>query len=246
MSVITFKNIDTAKQLELHTNLNIIRSAGREIFIQDAAIYTLLIRLFTLTDPAIGYRDIADIVRGQKSSFHMEDCSDNIIANKYVFKARAALKSLMVEDFIVTVRGLGYKISPKWLLLSQRNNEDDNPQTLLTDIAAIIQDCIAYSEQAEITQDKSGLSFIKADHEVVVQHFRRMNDCYHALLSRYSAPGNSVELIELREKITKLLLYTIYWRVGDSLTDEKFRADYRNELQLILRQIKQAVCLLDA
>ncbi|GGN38280.1 hypothetical protein GCM10011350_38110 [Marinomonas arctica] len=150
----------------------------------------------------------------------------------------------MIEDFIMTVRGLGYKVSPKWLFFVEEQVDEESKNAFIEEITAIIEDCITYSESADITQDKSGLSFIKPDQDVVMRHFRRMNDCYHAFLSRYSSPGNSIELFELREKITKVLLYALYWRVGDSLTDDKFRSDYKNELKLILRQINQAVALL--
>lgn len=245
MSQITFKNVETSKLVTLELNLKILKSSGREVFIQDAAVYVLLYQLFTQNKSLMSYSDIGSIVRDQKSSFHMEDSSDNIIANKYIFKSRAILKSVMVEDFIVTVRGLGYKVSSKWLPLLENERDEQNKNVFLKEITAIIKDCTAYSETVEITQDQSGLSFIKPDQETALEHFRRMNDCYHSFLNRYSAPGNSAELLELREKITKLLLYAIYWRVGDSLTAEKFRSDYRNELQIILRQVKQAVALLD-
>lgn len=245
MSQITFKNVETSKLVTLELNLKILKSSGREVFIQDAAVYVLLYQLFTQNTSLTSYSDIGSIVRDQKSSFHMEDSSDNIIANKYIFKSRAILKSVMVEDFIVTVRGLGYKVSSKWLPLLENERDEQNKNVFLKEITAIIKDCTAYSETVEITQDQSGLSFIKPDQETALEHFRRMNDCYHSFLNRYSAPGNSAELLELREKITKLLLYAIYWRVGDSLTAEKFRSDYRNELQIILRQVKQAVALLD-
>ncbi|HGH6024409.1 TPA: hypothetical protein AB5H75_000280 [Vibrio mimicus] len=244
MSQITFKNIETAKSVTLDSHLCTLKSSGREFFIQDAAISVLLHHLFTLQAPLISYSDIGNIVRDQKSTFHMEDSPDSIIANKYVFKARAVLKSVMIEDFIVTVRGRGYKISNKWLPLIEVQTDDKSKNAFLAEITAIIEDCITYSESTDITQDKSGLSFIKPDQEIVMEHFRRMNDCYHAFLRRYSAPGNSIELFELREKITKVLLYAIYWRVGDSLTDEKFRSDYKNELKLLLRQINQAAALL--
>jgi len=244
MSQITFKNIETAKNVTLDTNLNILKSSGREIFIQDSAVYVLFYQLFTLKTSLISYSDIGNIVRDQKSSFHMEDSPDSIIANKYVFKARAVLKNVMIEDFIVTVRGLGYRVSNKWLPVIEKQENGENKHDFLKEITAIIEDCISYSESVDITQDKSGLSFIKPDQDIVMTHFRRMNDCYHSFLSRCSAPGNSIELLELRDKITKVLLYAIYWRVGDSLTDEKFRSDYKNELRLILRQIDQAAALL--
>ena len=245
MSQITFKNIETAKTVMLDTSLNILKSSGREVFVQDAAIHIFLYQLFTLQTPLMSYSDIGNIVRDQKSSFHMEDTPDSIIANKYVFKARATLKSVMVEDFIVTVRGLGYKVSNKWLPVIKEENNKESKDAFIKEMTGIIEDCIAYSSTANIMQDKSGLSFIKAEQDVVIAHFRRMNDCYHTFLNRYSEPGNSIELFELREKVTKVLLYAIYWRVGDSLSDEKFRSDYKNELQLILRQIKQAADLLN-
>lgn len=245
MSTFTFKNIETSKLVMLNVNLKILKSSDREVYIQDSAVYVFLHHLFTQKAPLISYSDIGSIVREQKSTFHMEDSPDSIIANKYVFKSRAILKNVLVEDFIVTVRGVGYKISNKWLPILEEKRDEKSKNTCLKEITAIIEDCIAYSQSADITQDKSGFSFIKPDQEIAVDHFRRMNDCYHAFLSRYSAPGNSIELLELREKITKVLLYSIYWRVGDSLTAEKFRSDYKNELQILLRQVNQAVDLLD-
>lgn len=245
MSTFTFKNIETSKLVMLNVNLKILKSSDREVYIQDSAVYVFLHHLFTQKAPLISYSDIGSIVRDQKSTFHMEDSPDSIIANKYVFKSRAVLKNVLVEDFIVTVRGVGYKTSNKWLPILEEKRDEQSKNTCLKEITAIIEDCIAYSQSAYITQDKSGFSFIKPDQEMAIDHFRRMNDCYHAFLSRYSAPGNSIELLELREKITKVLLYSIYWRVGDSLTAEKFRSDYKNELQVLLRQVKQAVDLLD-
>ncbi|MDW6092119.1 hypothetical protein [Vibrio rhizosphaerae] len=244
-NIFTFKNIETAKLVTLDVSLKILKSSGREIFLQDAAVFVLLHHFFTHEAAVLSYHDIGCIVREQKSTFHMEDCPDNIIANKYVFKVRSILKNLMIDDFIVTVRGLGYKVSGKWLPLLADKEDGQNKHAFLKEIIAIIEDSIAYSESVNITQDKSGLSFIKPDQETALNHFRRINDCYHHFLSHYSAPGNSIELFELREKITKVLLYTIYWRVGDNLSDEKFRSDYKNELHLLLRQIKQALAFLE-
>ena len=245
MSEITFKNVETAKVVTLDSNFNTVKSQGREVFTQDPAVALLLRHLFMNPSSIMSFSDIASIVRKQKSTFHMEDSPDNIIANKYMFKVRAVLKSVLVENIIVTVRGLGYKVSTKWLPVVEETSLQESKNAFLDEITQIIEDCIAYSEAVEITQDKSGLSFIRAENHVVNSHFQRMNDCYHAFLTRYSAPGNSIELFELREKITKVLLYAIYWRVGDSMTDEKFKSDYKNELHLLLRQIKQAISLLE-
>lgn len=87
--------------------------------------------------------------------------------------------------------------------------------------------------------------FIKPDKEILLANFSRMDDCYYTFLKEYSAPSNSINLLEIREKIIKILLYAIYWRVGGSLSDEKFRADYKNELQVVLKQLNQAVSLID-
>lgn len=43
----------------------------------------------------------------------MEGSSDSILANKFIFKCRNILKSLFIDDFILTIRGLGYKVSNK-------------------------------------------------------------------------------------------------------------------------------------
>ncbi|KYP94604.1 hypothetical protein [Rosenbergiella epipactidis] len=245
MSQITLKNIQTGKSATLDSNLKILKSAGREVFIQDSAVYILLHQLFTLqATTLLSYNDIATIVRDQKSLIHMEDSPDSIIANKYIFKARSLLKSLMIDDFIMTIRGLGYKGSNKWLPILEKRANEEIKNAFLEEITAIIEECITYSESADITHDKSGFSYIKPDQNTVMMHFKRMNDCYYLFLRRYTSPGNCIELLELKEKIAKILLYAIYWRVGDSLTDEKFRSDYKNELKLTLRQINQITALL--
>lgn len=245
MDLLQFKNTETAKIMTLDSKLKVLSSDGREIFIQDSAIFALLYYLFTSKETVISYSIIGCIIKEKKSTSHMEDCSNNIIANKYIFKTRSILKGLMIEDFIITVRGLGYKISNKWLTIPGDDHINYKDSNFLNEIDLIIDNCIKYSESTHIIQDKSGLCFIKPDYDVVIDHFNRMNSCYHSFLSRYSAPGNSIELIQLREKITKLLLYAIYWRAGDSMSNEKFRADYKNELLVLSKQIKQAVILLD-
>jgi hypothetical protein len=221
-----------------------LKSSGREIHIQDSAVLVSLHRLFTRKEGVVKYSDIACVVREQKSAFHMEDCPDGIIANKYLFKTRSILKNLMIDDLIVTVRGLGYKVSEKWLSIVDENKDEYQKDAFLNTITSIIDDCIKYSKDAEISHDKSGFSFIKPSKDKVLENFSRIDDCYNSFLTYYSEPGNSIELLELREKITKVLLYVIYWRVGDSLSDDKFRSDYKNELNLLLRQIKQAIDLM--
>ncbi|SJL83419.1 helix-turn-helix domain-containing protein [Vibrio palustris] len=244
MNQITFKHIETSRTITMDINLKMLKSFGREVFIQDSAVLFLFERFFTHKNVFVEYSDIASIVREKKSTFHMEDCADSIIANKYIFKSRNILKNLMIDDFIVTVRGVGYKVSNKWLPVSGKSKDEDQKDVFLNTITNIIQDSIKYSEAAEISHDRSGFSFIKPNKEKALEHFSRIDDCYHSFLDCYSEPGNSIELLELREKITKVLLYVIYWRVGDSLTDDKFRSDYKNELNILLRQLKQAVDLI--
>ncbi|TBR37382.1 helix-turn-helix domain-containing protein, partial [Marinomonas agarivorans] len=203
MGQITFKNIETSKSVTFDVSLKILKTTGREIFLQDAAVYVLIHKLFTQHTSLVRYSDIGNIVRDQKSTFHMEDSPDSIIANKYVFKLRAVLKSILIEDFIVTIRGLGYKVSNKWQPILESNRDVQTKNAFLKEITSIIDDCITYSDSVDLIQEKSGLSFIKPDQTIVLNHFRRMNDLYHMFLSKYSAPGNGAELLELREKIIK-------------------------------------------
>lgn len=245
MTVIQFKNIETARLVTLDLDLKVLSSDGVEVYIQDVATFTILKHFFLSTETIIRYDFIASIIKEYKSISHMNDCSDNIIANKYIFKVRNILKSLRVENFIVTVRGFGYKISNKWLSLVDKKSDINSKNNFLIAISRIIDESIQYSESATIIQDKSGLCFIKPSKEVVINHFNQMNDCYCLFFEEYSSPGNSIELIELRDKITKILSYAIYWRVGDSLTNDKFRADYKNELMILLKQVKQTVNLIN-
>lgn len=48
MAVVTFKNIETTKAVSLDLDLKLLQSSGREVFIQDTAVLSLLTHIFTL------------------------------------------------------------------------------------------------------------------------------------------------------------------------------------------------------
>ena len=244
MPIKTYKNIDSLQILTLDTNKSILSCTSRHAFLQDPALFSIFFRFFSLNDDIITYEEIGQIIRESKSQFHMQDSPDNIVANKYIFKARSLLKTLAIDDFIITVRGLGYKLSARWLPVYQEEQPKTDGNNFIDEITALIEDCIKHSDQMKIVQSNSGLTLIEADQHLMLNNFTRMTQSYQTFFDAYSAPGNSVALLEVREKMMKLLFYTIYWRIGDRLSESQFRADYKNELKVLLRQIKHYVNLL--
>ena len=241
MNWIKLTHIDTSKNLLICLDQKIVKCDGREKYINDPATYAIIVFLISNPDKLIKYSSICEIIDKYKKS---DNTSESIIANKYIFKVRDALKEFNITDIISTIRSQGYKLSGKWKLMNSdvkkhRNNE------FIDEVKSIISDCITYCENSELKHDKSGLSYIYPTDDVLINNFKRMNSCYHLFMSNYSKPGNSVQLMEVRNKLNKLLSYCIYWRVGDGLTDEKWKADYNNELAMVLKQIESNTSLID-
>ena len=245
MRGVTFRHIDTSRALTFDCQRSVLGSAGKEVYIQDSAIGAFLLHLFREQGKILTHREISDIVRGNKSRHHMEDTPDNILANKTVFSIRRLLEKLSIENFIETVRTRGYKISSRWMRETPEAKETHRNNIFLRELRLLIDDCISYCQRAEITQDKSGLSFVVPEHNVLMQNFHRINNCYRFFIYTYSFPGNSLDLLEIREKLIRILQYAIYWRIGDGLSDEKYKSDYKEELNILYRQIEHIIQLLE-
>ncbi len=241
MHWLEYKNIETANTLSVCLDQKAIKYCGKTEFIQDIAVYESLLLIAKNGNDVTTYDSLCDVINRVKK---VGSDSESTLANKYVFKIRKALKSISVSNFVINVRNNGYRIADNWILLDG-NQGLSNGDEFLTEIRAIIDDCINYSQSVEITHDRCGLSYIVPSDQVLLNNFRRMNACYHIFMRDYSKPGNSAQLMEVRNKLNKLLSYCIFWRVGDGLTDEKWKSDYRNELEVLLKQIETNVNLID-
>lgn len=241
MNWLELKHIDTSKILSICLDQQMVKCSGREKYISDAVTYEVIVSLISNQDGVTTYSSICGIVNKTKNT---DSTPDNTIANKYIFKVRDVLKEFNINDVFQTIRNQGYKLSDKWALIDVdaievRDNE------FLVEVRSIIADCISYSDNSELTHDKSGLSYVQPTDDVLIGNFKRMNSCYHLFMGNYSRPGNSAELMEVRNKLNKLLSYCIYWRVGDGLTDEKWKADFKNELAMVLKKIESNTNLID-
>ena len=236
-NIIQYKNVNTSKILQIDLNRGFLNfdSKNYNIGIQNTQ-FSLFKIFFESEHNIIEYSKVCKTIG--------TDDYDKVAANKKIYQLRETLKKVgMDEQFIETVNMQGYKISDKWVLLTQESLSvnDDN---FLDMIRAIIDDNIKYCNSSALHHDQSGLSYIMPDESVVLNNFNKINEIYKLFMSEYSRPGNSIEILHTRNLLGKLLTYFIYWRVGDGLTDEKWKSDYKHELELLFKQISQSIDLI--
>jgi len=160
-------------------------------------------------------------------------------ANVVRHKVRTLLRARGTNDFIDSVRGVGYRISEEWQARDASGESLPN-NLIIKELRELVEEGIRKSQTKDLNLDVSGLSYIKPNSEESLDTFRKFNRLYWELLEVTTKAGNSLEIINLRRPFFELATYFFFWRAGDNLSDVKWRADYEREIRLILKQFEQA------
>lgn len=140
------------------------------------------------------------------------------------------------QDLFENVRNSGYRVTEKWEIKSDSENKQTN-EILISELWKTVNRSIEHSRNWPIEHDKSGLSYIRAKSDYAMSTFRDINSLYWEILEHSSRNSNSLEILQLREPLFRLMTYLLFWRVGDRLEDEQWRSDYEKEITLLTKQI---------
>ena len=248
-SWLTLKNRDTSLTIDISYEEPILVVNEREYPLGDAASHAVLLLLAASGTKWAKYKDIADSVRAVKAKNYLASETDNKVAQKHVHSLKVALKKIGISDLTETLRSSGYRLDDRWIIVD--NNPDGSDQRdvdaiFLNELRTIIDRLVACCNSTNLTSSASGLKYMTPPKLERIELFIDLDDCYRRFLETYSRPGNGVWLFPLRNKINELLSYCVFWRVGDGLDDSKWKADYKNELDVLFNQINSELATLVA
>lgn len=166
-----------------------------------------------------------------------EDVARN--AQKAVNYAREFVRTKLATapELFQNVTSAGYCLKEDNWAPKDDNNTSQNDWTM-RELERLVRKYCDYTDTHTVIQDKSNLSYIKPSQRDAVDAFREINVLYWDIIERSSRVGNAHRIIVLREKMFKMLTYFAFWRVGDQMTDEKWKSDYRIEITHLLESIK--------
>lgn len=175
-----------------------------------------------------------------KSVLSMPQNSNNDI-HKKVHDAKREIKKLLPNaEIIKNITSFGYRLSEEWH--SESASEiDDVISSNIASIASITERCIEYMHNRTIKSTCAGIMYLDFDHDFATQNFIIVDRAMWSIIDLLSSDSNLAETVDLKSVFAEFLSYVIYWRVGDNLTEEKWRGDYEREIRNHLRKIKDLV-----
>lgn len=201
-------------------------------FAPEGTVITVIFSVMT-NSSFTSYAQIAESL-SKKHGISVEDPA--VISHKYVNKAREFLrKSGCSVALFENRRSAGYSLDPAWRPSQAVTAVPDDG--IIQEIEISIEEALRCLEMTPIKQTASGLSYVQISPLLAVRAFERLNQIYWKIIDLAAHSGNALRIMPLREQFFKILTYLVFWRLGDSLTDEKWQSDYRIELNLLRKEL---------
>lgn len=176
-----------------------------------------------------------------KVGYGQSDELPNTRSAKFVAILRSELERISdLRDFIKTVRAKGYTIDENWtkpadLIRIEQSND------FLSMLDSIILECIEHATNSKIVTCRNGLQYIDFDSDFAIQKFTILNQMLWDTIRSLSLTVNASEIIAVKNTFYDLASYILFWRLGDELSEQKWKSDYRNEITTLARTLRRQV-----
>lgn len=225
------------------------QSEGHKIIIfPDNVTYQVGSRVFSFKSDRLGkiaglilsahpkivtYQTIID-----KIGFADEKQSIHKYLNKINYALRQATQSK--DRIFESITNQGCRLIDDWQV-TPHHKIDYEIQNAMDTILDVSEKSIDYMRIHKITSTRGGIKYIDLDETLVLQNFQVMNREMRKLLYCLSTPQNTPDIMALKNKLVELTTYVTFLRIGDNLTDEKWRQDYENELRFLINSLKTTI-----
>jgi hypothetical protein len=156
----------------------------------------------------------------------------------------ASLRTPVLES----VRSAGYALVDGWRIVDEEIKAKHLAFDQLRELNTALERARAHVDKAAIVTNQIGLSHVErteATRQLAKDNYTLIEDVGWQLIHVLSCCGvtndDHPDVLEVKRKIEKIISYALFWRIGDSMTEEKFRRDFRSEIKTLVAEFKQLV-----
>jgi hypothetical protein len=226
--------------LRYERNGEVINVDSRRLPLRTRAQRDVIWLLLSSLGKTVSHVEIADLLNriGGPGSR-----SDNPSARsaKFIASLRDHLEELdELRGLIESQRAHGYIVGSNW---SSQPLEIQIEKTndFLGMLDSVVSDCIEHTNSRPVIHCANGLQFVDFDMDFALQKYEVLNAMLWDTIRILSATAKPSDITPIKDQFHKLASYVLYWRLGDGLTDEKWKRDYCDEILSISDQIKTIV-----
>lgn len=224
------------KRLQYERDGDALHVDGERLTISSRARKEVLWLLLSSVGRVVLHEEIAAVCgRGSRD----DDPSSR--SSKFMAEFRRELGKLRpLTDLVRSVRSLGYTVSDDWTkpppeIRIQKSND------FLAALDHVVDECIKHSDEHSIVTCQNGLQYMDFDIDFAIQKYQMLDSMLWDTVRILSISAKPSDLIDLKRTFHDLASYVLYWRLGDGLTEEKWRSDYRDEISTRAQKIRRQV-----
>ena len=149
---------------------------------------------------------------------------------------------------VESVRSTGYQLANGWRLVEEQVRSKHLAFDQLRELNVALERARAHVDKATIVTNQIGLLYVErteATRQLAKDNYTLIEDVGWQLIHVLSSCGvtndEHPDVFEVKKKIEKIISYALFWRIGDSLTEEKFRRDFHVESKKLVAEFKQLI-----
>jgi hypothetical protein len=153
-----------------------------------------------------------------------------------------------------SARSAGYSLASGWRLITEELGTEHLAYEQLRELNVALDRARAHVDSSAIVTNQIGLLYVErteATRQLAKDNYTLIEDVGWQLIHVLSSCGVTNEehpdILEVKKKIEKIISYALFWRLGDSMSKDKFRSDFRSETKKLVGEIKHLISrILDA
>lgn len=161
--------------------------------------------------------------------------------HKIVHGARQDLSSAGLKMPVIrNVRGVGYRVAEGWTVEAETNSVG-LVESEMQELQGLVHRCVEYVSTRRVVTNQAGLLYLDAERHVAQENFLLLDrigwQLLHSLGERELVP----DILDIKNDLSVLMSYIVFWRVGHRLTEDEWKEDYRQEIQKVLGDVQMRI-----
>jgi hypothetical protein len=168
---------------------------------------------------------------------------------KWVNKIKERIEAIGLKvPLLEAVRSDGYHLATGWSLVDSEVKPKHIAHDLFVQLRTTLESTCTYVDTAAIRVNPIGLLHVERTaltNQLTRDNYLLIEDIgwqlFHVLSSCGVTNDDHPAVLDVKKKIEKLISYALMWRIGDSITEEKFRRDFRTESMALLEGFNELI-----
>lgn len=171
------------------------------------------------------------------------------VYKKLAYQVKERFESVNLRiPVIESVRSTGYQLANGWRLVEEEVKPKHLAFHQLRELSVALDRAKGHVDKTNIVTNQIGLLYVErteATRKLAKDNYTLIEDVGWQLIHVLSSCGvtndEHPDILDVKKKIEKIISYALFWRIGDSLTEEKFRRDFHTESKKLVTEFRQLI-----